>query len=463
MSKILTIALRDVYVIFTNRSLLLIMILTPLVLALIMGFAFGSGGGEISIPKIDLVVVNLDEGVGNQHYGDIVTSILQAQPAAPGDGDLSCSLASGDSAAPSATSLDDILNTTLLDDPAAARAAVDNETYAAALIIPQDFTAALISPQAGAAPQSLRDLFGFVLDGNSIASTQQVTVEIYADGNRPISAGVARSIAEAVISRIVGGNIAIRASIDVMVQSPQNLPILIAATDESFSDFSCAFTGDLNTVQLVRLPLDDIQVQPAFVQILVAIGSGQAMFFSIFAANGTLQMLYTERRNWTLQRMLITPTPRVYILAGKVLGALLVVLVQVGLLLLALTVLASLVLGTPMFIWGSNPLLVVVTVLAVGVAVSGLAIFVTGIARSPEQAQILGSLASMTMGVLGGIFGFSVGAPLQYASIIHWGTTAFSKLSGGDTSIGLNLLMLLGIGGVLFTVGAWFFNRRIEV
>ena len=64
--------------------------------------------------------------------------------------------------------------------------------------------------------------------------------------------------------------------------------------------------------------------------------------------------------------------------------------------------------------------------------------------------------------MLGGGFGFQI-PDLEQFSIIYWGTDGYLKLSGGSTDIGMHLLILVITGGILFAIGSWAFNRRIEV
>lgn len=64
MSKILTFAQKELYSVFRDRNLILIMFLTPIVLSTIMGLAFGGLGGSdaTGLVEIPIAIVNLDEG-----------------------------------------------------------------------------------------------------------------------------------------------------------------------------------------------------------------------------------------------------------------------------------------------------------------------------------------------------------------------------------------------------------------
>ncbi len=70
---------------------------------------------------------------------------------------------------------------------------------------------------------------------------------------------------------------------------------------------------------------------------------------------------------------------------------------------------------------------------------------------------------SKMLGMLGGSFGFSLPQPLPNLSLIYWGTAAFEKLAGGQSDIGVNLLVLAAQGLIFFVVGAWFFRRRLNL
>lgn len=453
MQQIFTFAWKQVHRVYSDKGLLVFMLLTPLAIATIIGLAFGGQSGSLVIQDIPLAVVNLDEGSGDSQLGATIASILLSQPLESTGEARTCSLVSSnaESASPP-QSLDSLFDATALSDVNAARAGVDAGDYVAAVIIPANLSATL-SPQIN---------FGSIGEDSSALRIEPVSLEIYASAGSPIFAGIVRSVTESIVNQTVRGSIAINATISTLLENPINIPRLTFASDSDFADFACAFSSDLETIQLERLPLNETQEESPFVQILVQMGTAQAVFFAIFTMNNSLLSIYNDKKTWILQRLLVTPTPRINIIIGKILGAMLLVLLQVGLLLIALTIVASIVMQEAIFIWGNNiPLLILLT-LVMGFAVAGLGVFVIGLARTAQQANIFGSLAAMAMAILGGSFGFSVGAA-QNLSIIYWGKNAYSALSAGNNDIGLNLLVLLVAGGILFAIGAWFFNKRAEV
>ncbi|MCB0187655.1 MAG: ABC transporter permease, partial [Caldilineaceae bacterium] len=139
------------------------------------------------------------------------------------------------------------------------------------------------------------------------------------------------------------------------------------------------------------------------------------------------------------------------------------VIAQLLVLMAALTIVASIVLGEPTMIWGHQIGLLLVAIIILSVAGSGIGVLIVGIARTPEQVQIIGPIVNMILGTLGGAFGFRLPDPLPRLSLIYWGTSAFEKLAGGENTIGLNFLVLASQGVIFFLIGAWFFRRRMKI
>jgi ABC-2 type transport system permease protein len=74
--KTWTIALKDTLIRFRDRNAILLMIAAPLLIALVMGAAFGGQNGDTSpIYEIPVVLVNADAGDLGQNFTDIITGI----------------------------------------------------------------------------------------------------------------------------------------------------------------------------------------------------------------------------------------------------------------------------------------------------------------------------------------------------------------------------------------------------
>lgn len=534
MRKIWAIVSKELYITFSNRNLLLIMIVTPLVLSTIIGLAFGGLGGDdsqgLSLSDIPIVIVNLDEGaaLGNgiggglgannqggngQSFngGDQIVAILapelaQGQNAFGAGGDQPvCSLipeAGAESGSRYSGTLEELFASALMDDPDAARAAVEQGDYAAAIIIPPAFSQA-VTP---------RIQFGPVADQPAAETTgADAAVEVYANAGQPIEAGVTRSVVEAIVGQLIRFNVAITAMGQAIGQqiaaSPIDLgdvdPASVPAQDASLEDWraflaanadrspwfaglaasltrfeaaaggtanadlgavvACLFDPNFDPIQVKQQPLNPVQAQSIFQQIMVQIGAAQAVFFALFTGIFGVLSIYEERKNWTLQRMLASPTSRSSILAGKLGGNVAVVWAQLALLMLFLTLVTSAILRSSVNIWGDQWGLLLLTTVALSLAVSGLGVLVVGLARTPEQVQALGPVIAIFLGALGGAFGFALPDVLANLSLITWGVDAFKSLAAGQGDIWLNLAVLFGQGALFFVIGVWLFRRRVEI
>jgi ABC-2 type transport system permease protein len=458
MRQLLAIAWKDTYLRFTDRIQVVIMLVTPLLLSTIIGMAFGgSSGGQVIFSDIPIAIVNLDTGseVGGQdlNLGAIFTTVFVPTATVSQTTDTTECGTETNSSADSQQSLDDLFNTTVLTDAAIARAGVDDGTYAAAIVIPADFTAKL-SPV-------------ITQDSATITGTQ---VEVYANSGSPIQASIVRSVTTSIIDQFVTGNVTIAVTIGEMINLAQsgNLGLTAAmltglATNSVGLNFGCAFVPMEGMVTIQQQPLDAIQAESAFVVILVVIGSAQAAYFALFTGQFGILNLFDEKEAGTLQRMLVTPTPRNIIVFGKILGVVLSVLLQLALLLTAFTLIASIVEGQAMFIWGNNPVMLILLVLMTVLAICGVSILVVGLATSAEQARIIAPLVNAGLGALAGAFGFRVPEAIARFSPLYWSVNGFQRLAGGDNAIGLHLAALFVLGLVTAAVGLWLFNRKIEV
>ncbi|MBK8030304.1 MAG: ABC transporter permease [Chloroflexi bacterium] len=444
MSKILALIWKELYTTYTDRNLLLIMVVTPLALATIIGTAFSGffgGGSDAPIRDIPVALVNLDAGVEQNgqavNNGDIIVDLLVP----PADA--------------SAETLEDnvlfqLTNAVELTDADAARAGVDDGTYAAAIIIPADFSAQVSYGQND--------------------PIQPTTIELYASSARPTSASVLEAIVQNITNTIATGNITIQSTIDELIARAQSDPAfglrfgLASSTGTFAPDFTPAFDPANNPL---RIEQQTVTGEAQRFNPLVLFGSAQAIFFMMFTAIGSATGLLEERRDGTLQRQLVSPTARLTLLVGKFIGVFLNCLVQVALLALALTLVGSLLEGQFRFIWGDNLFLVALTLITVALATGGIGTFVVSLVKTPEQANILSGVIGLLFGVLGGAF-FSIdNVPvLNQVRVItpnYWGVDAFTQLALNQGGIEINLIMLTLIGAIFFIAGVTIFNRRLEV
>ncbi|NWF69561.1 MAG: ABC transporter permease [Chloroflexi bacterium] len=464
MRKILAIIWQALSIAYSDRNLLLIMLATPLALATIIGLAFGgTGSGDISIENIKIAIVNLDgvdeNGANGQVFVDLLVPPAESAANSNANADTAATETSDDGGVVCGQTPDedssgrnvlfDLTDAVEMTDAAAARAAVDTGDLVAAIIIPADFSENLAYTQ----------------DDSTLDPT---SIEVYGSSAALISSSVIRSITESIAYQIATGNIAIAATFDTLIERAFARPafgLQFQSAAASFQpDFSCAFVPSFNPLRLEAQTVSGARVE---FDPLVIFGASQAMFFMLFTAQGVATNVLEEQRTGTLQRLLVSPTTRLTVLIGKLLAAFINSLVQITLLFFAFSIVASLMRGEIRLIWGTHLPLVALTMIVASLSVAGLGVLLASLVRTPESAGTIGSMINMAMGVLGGAF-FNVQAipllqPLTAFSLIYWGTDAFTKLSQGFTDIGLNLLILLVQGSVMFVAGLWLFNRRLKV
>lgn len=459
LQKIWNITRKDLYTTFTDSSLLMLMFAAPLAIATIIGVTFGSAGqsGGAPVTDVPVAVVNLDVGIETggttQNNGQIIVDALVAPDAvAASTADteaerspeaVACNYTPRKADAAFENPLWKLIHAVQFDDPVQARACVDQNVFAAAIIIPADFSANLTY-------------------GPTNTSLQPTEIEIYNHPSRPISVSIVRSVVEGISNQIVTVNVAIAAVIDrYIADNPLNFTRIGQITSSE------AFSTGIQNMTVNGSPLLNIERQTttgeqvAF-NPLVLIGASQAIFFALFTANGGATSIIEERRNWTLQRLLMTPTTQINIVLGKMLGIFAMVLVQLLFLFIGFTLVGSLIAGEFQFIWGTNLPAIALVLLTSSLAVTGLGSITAAAARTPDQAGTIGAIVSLGSAMLGGAFGFNLGAPFSYLSVVYWGADAFSKLATGQNNIGLHALVLTGVGVLTFGIGLYIFNRRLE-
>lgn len=474
MRKSLAIAWKELYTTYTDRNLLLIMLVTPLALATIIGLALGrfinDTGNDVPVRDIPVALVNQDEGDSQSGtvLGDIYVSALVegVDPASlsTGGSEMACEAveegtgsASGDGGA----TLYDLTDTVQLTNAGVARAGVDAGDYAAAIIIPADFT-------ARATPD-------FTTGEGSI---QPVSIEVYASPAAPIQANIVRSIVEAITNQIATGEIAVAASIGTLIEVAADDPAvgarlqaLSANPDSAPAAFACAFSPAYAPVAVQQEMFSgEAAGEGGSFNPLIYFGATNAVFFMMFTAQGGSSSLLTERRLWTLQRLIASPTPRPAILLGKTLGTLVNCIVQLIALFIALTLIGSLIAGEFQFIWGRSIPAILLMVVSAAIAAAGLGTLITGLVKSEEQANVIGSAVVIVMGLLSGTF-FPVQALeampfvkfLPYLTLNYWAVDGFLTLAVGQTGILLNVALLLLLGAVMFIIGWWAFNRQLDI
>ena len=447
MRKLLAIIWKENYERFTDRGGILFMLVTPLALAVVIGLAFSDIAGTSDVPNLHIPVgiVNLDEGTEQGTFGDIFVQAMVPEDPENADPDN-----------PLFTMFD--ARTIASED--AARALVESGELTAVLIIPPDFSQSLMLT-----PEEYVAVFTGSSDDGALIGHAQLT--LYRNSQSQIGWAIFRDVVQGIANGIATGNIAINTTISGLLQANPAIGLQMASGElnDTFAQIAQeAAQPDANPIRLREV---DISGEAVTFDPMSFFGPGIAVFFVGFTMMIGSASVLQEQRNWTLQRMVTTPTPRAVILGGKMLGTYVGGLLQMTMLIIAMDVMASILRGSFVNIWGDDVLALILLTMAIVAAGTGLGVILSGFARTFEQATNLGSVVLVLMGLLGGSF-FPPPEGMQFLSRLtfhHWGSSGYTALATGDVLADIlpNIAALLLMAVVYFGIGLWLFSRRLDI
>jgi ABC-2 type transport system permease protein len=385
------ICLKDLKARLRDRSALLIGIVVPLGLAFIFNSIFSgiSGGSDV----ISLGVVNADHGAASQQF----TS--QVLPAVGRSGLIA-----------------------IHTEPtvAQARALAAKGTLAAVIVIPAGFSA-------------------------RVQANQPASMQVIGNVDAPISAQVARSIAESYAADLNR----IRLSVATVAGTTQ-LPsarIQALATQAAAASAPVAVT--------------DVSAQTRELNQKSFFAAGMAVFFLFFTVQFGVTSLLEERNDGTLARLLAAPISRASILGGKLLTSFLLGVISMAVLVAATTLLFGAT-------WG-NPVGVTVLVVTAIMAATGIMALIATLARNAEQAANWQSVVAVILGLIGGTFFPVSQAPgvlsrLTFVAPQAWFLRGLGDLRGGSVSVvWVPALAMLGFAAVTGGLALFRLRRLAEV
>ena len=413
MSRILAIAWKDLRSTMRNVPALAMMLLAPLALAALLGFAFG-GGQSFSISATKVAVANADTGDGAvENAGAVVVGVLKS----PG--------------------LKDIITVTDEVSAAAARASVDDGKTAATVVIPAGFSSAIFG--AG-------------------ATASKTAIEVYENPTQQIGGAITESIVGQALLGFNGARAAASAAAGLATANGDGVragELAQKAAAKYFQDGGAA-AGVSVAQRAPQLPGGESTKDVGVTGTILA---GMMIFFMFFGANNVARTILDEDRAGTLPRLFTTPTPRQTILSGKFSSVFVTVIGQAVILLVAGRFIFSID-------WGSLDAVAALTLVAAAVA-SGLALLVISLVRTPAQAGAIGAGVYLVLALLGGNFTGTAAAGGTYASVQKltpngWLLQGWDTVmrGGGLTDIVLNLIVPLVFAVVFFAVAVLRFRRR---
>ena len=416
MSRIVAIAWKDLRSTMRNVPALAMMLLAPLALAALLGFAFG-GGQSFSIAATKVAVANADTGTSGvgavQNYGTIVVGVLKSPD------------------------LKDIVTVSDKPSAAAARTSVDDGKSAAAVVIPPDFS-------------------GVVLGTSSTAP--KTAVEVYENPTQEIGGAITESIVGQALLGFNGARAAAVAASGLATANGdgERAGELAQQAAEKYLQDGGAAAGVSVAQRAPRLPGGESTKDVGVTGTILA---GMMVFFMFFGANNVARTIQDEDRAGTLPRLFTTPTPRQTILSGKFSSVFVTVTVQAVILLVAGRFIFSID-------WGRLDAVAALTLVAAAVA-TGLALLLISLVRTPAQAGAIGAGVYLVLALVGGNFTGTAAAGGTYAGIqkltpngwLLQGWDAVMR-GGGLADIVPNLLVPLAFAVAFFAVAVLRFRKR---
>jgi ABC-2 type transport system permease protein len=410
--KVWAIAWKDLRSTLRNRPALIMMLVAPLALAALLGFAFGGGSGGFDIAATKVVVANLDAGgaEAGQNAGAAIQKILASK-------DLS-----------------DVLETKSVSTAEAARKAVDDGDAAVAVIVPQDFSAVVFGSDAAA----------------------KSDVELYENPTAEIGGSIVEGVAGQVLADFNGARAAAAGAVALRSDSAGDPPAAqVAATAAELFSHNGGVSAGLQIAQ--RSPKagktdKDVSVTG---QIL----AGMMIFFMFFGAANVARTILTEDRDGTMPRLFTTPTRHGTIIGGKFVATFVTILLQAVVLLIAGRLIFSID-------WGPIDAVILLTLVAAGVA-GGLALLVISFARTPAQAGAIGSGIYLVLALLGGNFTGTAQSSGTFATVQKFTPNGWliegwdtAMRGGGAGDIRWQVLVPLGFAVAFFFFAVLRMRRR---
>ncbi len=420
------IGLKDLMVTVRDRKALLILVAMPLLLIAILGMALGPAfSSSPEIARIDVGFVDLDQGQVSRQLKEGL----------------------------SAERVRKVLRLHVIGE-AQARREIRLGDLAAAIVLPADFS------------EKIRD-------------GKRSYITVLGDPGQALQASIVRSIAGSIATDIssfqavvktganyVGAHRLFFSGIEAKVRAAKKLENLKNLKGKGLSKKEKdakvrRFIDDLvkrlrdapdeNRVTVVK----DVRKASKEVNSLQYYSAGMAVMFVLFSAMYGAFSLITERDTATLARLMSSPTSRLSILGGKLMGTAFVGTLQFAVLVTSTRLIFGVDWGGA---WGAIAALMMTTVFAA----TGMSVFIAAVGKSVRSASGIAQILIQSMSALGGSMIPIMALPgwLQQASkltINNWAITGFLKLmeGGGFEAVLPSLGALLVIGTFFFALGTW--------
>ncbi len=409
MQNMLSVALNDLRVYFSDRGNLIGMVALPVIMTLFLGGVFGGGGGT---RQLRLDVADQDNSPQSQQFIDVLRAVNPALLICPHDQNAEdvCQMAEAET----------------LDEATALERVHQGDTDAL-LVIPAGYSEQVASPEALTLPY-----YSTV----SLTENDPVLQSIQA---------VLQQVNGAVIAARMGAGLA--QHLDLIADDADRLEFATTVYAQAQADW----TDPAVRVQYAQTEASQTQGgADGFGQSV----PGMATFFVVFSVLGAgMYGLVRDRTAGTLPRMAVMPVRRAEIIGGKILAYF-----SIGIIQFIIIFIVGLVVGVN---FGRDPLALLLVMAAYTLCITALGFVLAPRMRNENQISALTTLLGMVMGALGGAWWpLDIAPPFMqvvgHITPVAWAMDAFRELfffGGGLGDVLLPLGVLIVATVVLFVIG----------
>lgn len=407
--KALSIALKDMQILFKDRGDMFLLFLLPLFFIVVFSGALSAIDQETPDTRILLPVVDLDGG-------ESTAKLIAGLDAAGG------------------------VRVEPYIDQAEAMALLGENKIQRVLIVPAGFD---IDPVAGHTV-TLR------LVNHPEANLQETeTVRLVVDG-------VAQDMA------LEGQILAALQQMGDMTAGDQQAFGVERAQAQARSQFDRAQTQPLVGVnQTIAAQPEEQEALPSMADVAVP---GMAVLFIFVTAQATARSIYEEKRSGSFRRLLAAPMSKATLLAGKMLPNFITALIQAAVI-FAFGAIGLQLFGLKPVSLGNDPIALALAIVLIALCSVALGILIAALARTEGQIGGVGSLVIWGAGLIGGsiipVFVLERFGVLPKLVPHYWANRALDNLmirGLGLTDVGTELVVLLGFTALFFVVGLWKFD-----
>ena len=395
------IAVKDLRVRVRDKSAFVVLLIIPMVMIIILGTVFNWAGSSFTA---NVALVDLD-------HGDMARRLTQ---------DVFAS-----------AQLKDLLIVTAVPSEAEARTLVEQGKTGAAVIIPAGFS-------------------------SGVAAGTKVSIVVLANPDAATQAGVIHNVVESFTAEVQRRQLAASIAIRTLQQSGTVPPQHTQEAVQSIMD-QVGTSQQTGVISVRTTTQEGIKVPRALDYYAV----GMALLYLIFTANTGTEGMLEEQRQHTLARVLTTPTSRVQVLLGKLVGIFVIAALQFTMIIVLTRLLYHVN-------WGASVPAVIVMAAASVLAGAGLSTLVAALARTPEQAGSIGPAVALVYSLLGGTMWPVYSMPAWMNSVsrltfTRWSVEGFTSLmvnGGGVSSILRPVAVCLAMAAVFLFISVTVLNRN---